>query len=83
MSQLISYIHVNQKLKHMTYRIFLCEDRVPFLIDEMIAGKVKVVEVADDGMTTVDITINGAFDLLTVFHAGIAAGEKAAQPKVA
>jgi hypothetical protein len=34
-------------------------------------------------MTTVDITINGAFDLLTVFHAGIAAGEKAAQPKVA
>ena len=67
----------------MTYRIFLCEDRVPFLIDEMVAGKVKVIETDSNKMVTVEITIDDSFDLLTVFHAGIIAGEKASQPKVA
>ena len=67
----------------MTHRIFLCEDRVPFLIDEMVAGKVKVIETDSNKMVTVEITIDDSFDLLTVFHAGIIAGEKAAQPKVA
>ena len=66
----------------MTHRIFLCNERVPFLVDEMIAGKVKVVEVDDNGMTTVDVTIEDSFDLLKVFHAGIEAGE-AARRKVA
>ena len=66
----------------MTHRIFLYNERVPFLVDEMIAGKVKVVEVDDDGMTTVDVTIEDSFDLLKVFHAGIEAGE-AARRKVA
>jgi hypothetical protein len=67
----------------MTHRIFLYNERVPFLVDEMVAGKVKVVEVDDDGMTTVDVTIEDSFDLLKVFHAGISAGEKALQLKVA
>jgi hypothetical protein len=76
------YIHVNQKIKHMTHRIFLCEDRVPFLMDEMPYGKVKVVETDSNKMVTVDITIDDSFDLLKVFHAGIEAGE-AARLKVA
>jgi hypothetical protein len=67
----------------MTHRIFLFKERVDFLLDEMVAGKVKVVEVDDNGMTTVEITIEDSFDLLKVFHAGISAGEKASQPKVA
>jgi hypothetical protein len=67
----------------MTHKIFLCEDRVPFLIDEMVAGKVKVIETDSNKMVTVEITIDDSFDLLTVFHAGIIAGEKASQPKVA
>jgi len=72
----------NQKLKHMTHRIFLCEERVPFLVNEMLDSKVKVGETDDNGMTTVDITIEDAFDLLKVFHAGIEAGD-AARRKVA
>jgi len=60
----------------MTHRIFLCEERVPFLVNEMVFGKVKVVE-TEDKMTTVDITIEDAFDLLKVFHAGIKAGDAA------
>jgi hypothetical protein len=67
----------------MTHKIFLCEDRVPFLIDEMVAGKVKVIETDSNKMVTVNITIDDSFDLLKVFHAGINCGEKAAQPKVA
>jgi hypothetical protein len=57
----------------MTHRIFLCEERVPFLVNEMVFGKVKVVE-TEDKMTTVDITIDDAFDLLKVFHAGFNCG---------
>ena len=66
----------------MTHRIFLCEKRVPFLVNEMLAGKVKVVETDDNKMTTVDVTIEDSFDLLKVFHAGIEVGE-AARRKVA
>jgi hypothetical protein len=66
----------------MTHRIFLCEERVPFLVNEMAAGKVKVVEVDDNEMTTVDVTIEDSYDLLKVFHAGIEAGD-AARKKVA
>jgi hypothetical protein len=67
----------------MTYRIFLCEDRVPFLMDEMPHGKVKVVETDSNKMVTVDVTIDDSFDLLKVFHAGVDCGEKASQPKLA
>ena len=77
------YIHVNQKLKYMTYKLFLCEDRVPFLLNEMLDDKVKVVETGRSGMTELDVTIEDSFDLLKVFHAGMAAGEKASQPKLA
>jgi hypothetical protein len=66
----------------MTHRIFLLEERIPFLMNEMLHGKVKVVETDDNGMTTVDIIIDDSFDLLKVFHAGIEAGE-AARLKVA
>jgi hypothetical protein len=66
----------------MTHRIFLCEERVPFLVNEMLDSKVKVGETDDNGMTTVDVTIEDSFDLLKVFHAGIEAGD-AARRKVA
>jgi hypothetical protein len=52
-------------------------------MDEMPYGKVKVVETDSNKMVTVDITIDDSFDLLKVFHAGITAGEKTSQPKVA
>jgi hypothetical protein len=67
----------------MTYRIFLFEERVAFLLDEMPHGRVKVIETDDNGISTVEITIEDGFDLLKVFHAGINCGEKASQPKVA
>ena len=66
----------------MTYTIFLCEERIPFLMDEMSHGKIKVIETDGHGMTTVEITIDDSFDLLKVFHAGISVGEKTSQPKL-
>jgi len=66
----------------MTYTIFLCEERIPFLQEEMPYGKVKVIETDSYKMTTVEITIEDSFDLLKVFHAGISVGEKASQPKL-
>ena len=59
----------------MTYKLFLLEERIPFLMDEMPHGKVKVIETDSHGMTTLDITIDDSFDLLKVFHAGMAVGE--------
>ena len=67
----------------MTHKIFLFEERVAFLLDEMPHGRVKVIETNDQGMSTVEITIEDGFDLLKIFHAGMSAGEKAAQPKLA
>jgi hypothetical protein len=67
----------------MTHKIFLFEERVAFLLDEMPYGKVKVVETDSNKMVTVDVTIDDSFDLLKVFHAGVDCGEKASQPKVA
>ena len=58
----------------MTYRVFLLEDRIPFLLEQMPEGKVVVGEKDDTGMVPVDITIDDSFDLLRVFHAGIRAG---------
>jgi hypothetical protein len=49
----------------------------------MLDDKVKVVETGRSGMTELDVTIEDSFDLLKVFHAGMAAGEKASQPKLA
>lgn len=60
----------------MTYRIFLLEERIPSLLDQMPKGKVIVGETDNTGMTTVDIIIDDSFDLLRVFHAGVMAGEK-------
>ena len=60
----------------MTHRVFLLEDRIPFLLEQMPEGKVVVGEKDDTGMTPVDITIDDSFDLLRVFHAGVRAGEK-------
>ena len=57
----------------MTYKIFLCEERVPFLVNEMAHGKVNVIETEDE-MTLVEITIDDAFDLLKIFHAGVEVG---------
>ena len=59
----------------MTYKLFLCEDRVPFLLEEMLDDKVKVGETGRLGITELDVTIDDSFDLLKVFHAGMAAQE--------
>ena len=66
---------MNQKLKHMTYKIFLCEDRVPFLVDKMEEGKVKVGETYNNGITALEVTIDDASDLVSFFHAGLEVGE--------
>lgn len=66
----------------MTYRIFLLEERIPSLLEEMPEGKVKVIETDSNKMTTVDVVIEDSFDLLKVFHAGILAGEKPYTKKV-
>ena len=71
----------------MTHTIFLFEERVAFLLQEMPHGRVKVIETDDSGMSTIEVIIDDSFDLLKFFHAGMAAGErerdKITQPKVA
>ena len=57
----------------MNYRIFLVEDRVPFLV-KALGDKVGVVETDENGLVTVDVVIESAFDLLQVFHAGVEVG---------
>ena len=57
----------------MTFKIFLCEGRIPFLVNEM-KEKIKVFETGNDRMTTVEITIDNDFDVLHLFHAGVEAG---------
>ena len=59
----------------MTYKLFLSEDRVPFLLEEMPYGKVKVGKTGSGGITELDVTIDDSFDLLKVFHAGMATQE--------
>jgi len=66
----------------MTHRIFLYEERVAFLLEEMPHGKVKTIETDDQGMSMIEVTIEDSFDLLKFFHAGMAAGEKTSKPKV-
>ena len=61
----------------MTYKLFLSEDRVPFLIEEMLDDKVKVIATDGSGMTELEVTVDDSFDLLKVFHAGMATREKA------
>ena len=67
----------------MTYKLFLCENRIPLLLTEMPEGKVKVIKTDDHGMTELEVTVDDSFDLLKVFHAGMSVGEKISQPKVA
>jgi hypothetical protein len=68
-----------QKLKNMTYRIFVSDDRVEFLVNEL-GDKAKVLD-KKEGMTTipVEITIEDSMDILNVFHAGIRTGMKVFQ----
>jgi hypothetical protein len=58
----------------MIQTIFLHEDRLPFLLSEMPEDTVKVVG-TQNGMITVEITINSSYDMLKFFHAGMKAGE--------
>ena len=59
----------------MTYKLFLSKDRVPFLLEEMLDDKVKVGKTDSGGITELDVTVDDSFDLLKVFHAGMAAQE--------
>jgi len=59
----------------MTYKIFLCEDRVPFLLEKMEEGKVKVGETYNNGITALEVTIEDSSDLVCFFHAGLEVGE--------
>jgi len=65
----------------MTFKIFLCENRVSFLVEQM-KEKIKVFETDNDGMTTVEITIDNDFDVLHIFHAGVEAGAESFKPKL-
>ena len=65
----------------MTFKLFLCEGRVPFLVNEM-KEKIKVFETDNDGMTEVEITIDNDFDVLHLFHAGVEAGAESFKPKL-
>lgn len=65
----------------MTFKLFLCKDRVPFLVEQM-KEKIKVFETDNDGMTTVEIIIDNDFDVLHIFHAGIEAGAESFKPKL-
>ena len=58
----------------MTYTIFVTDDRVDILINEL-GDNAKVLD-KKEGMSTtpVEITIDGSSDLLRVFHAGIRVG---------
>jgi hypothetical protein len=70
------YIYITQKLKNMTYKIFISDDRIKFLVNELGESKVKVLDKKDTSTTPVEVTIESASDLLNVFHAGIMAGIK-------
>ena len=69
----------------MKYTIFLHAERIPFLLDEMPYGKVKVIETEEDapvGTVGVEITIDDSFDLLKVFHAGLETGLSLSNPRM-
>ena len=66
----------------MTFKIFLCEERVPFLLKEMFKDKVKVLETDSKGVTEVEITIEDSFDVLHLFHAGVEAGAESFKPRL-
>jgi hypothetical protein len=59
----------------MTYKIFITDDRIRHLINEL-GDRVKILDKKEKDMTTtpVEITINEGIDLLNVFHAGVRVG---------
>jgi hypothetical protein len=63
----------NQKLKIMIVTIYTHTDRLSFLQDKM--GD-KLTDVVDDGdgLIRVTLEVNGAQDVMNVFHAGISYG---------
>ena len=48
----------------MTYKLFLCKDRVPFLLNEMLDDKVKVGETNRSGITELDVVIDDGSHLV-------------------
>jgi len=63
----------------MTYRIWISDDRVEFLVNEL-GDKAKVLDKKEGVATTpIEITIEDSMDVLNVFHAGIRAGIKVFQ----
>lgn len=58
----------------MTYKIFISDDRIKFLVNELGESKVKVLDKKDTSTTPVEVTIEDGMDVLNVFHAGIYAG---------
>ena len=72
MAQLVLYIHVNQKLKYMIYKLAISNDRVKYLVKEL-GDNVKIIRVGDE-TTILDVTINTDMDALSLFHAGVYSG---------
>lgn len=59
----------------MTYKIFISDDRVHYLINELGEKQIKVLDKPEGFTTTpVEVTIDSSVDLLSVFHAGVKAG---------
>jgi hypothetical protein len=66
------YIHVNQKLKYMIYKLAISNDRVKYLVKEL-GNNIKVIREGDN-TTILEVTVNSDMDALCLFHAGVYSG---------
>jgi hypothetical protein len=67
-AKILYYIHVNKKIKIMTYEFFVHEDRVPFLVKEL-KNNITVGDKENSGMILVTVKIEYNTDVLNLFHA--------------
>ena len=57
----------------MTYRICLKEQRAQVVVKEMNNGTKIVGEPDNEGWVTLEVEIDGTFDVLALYHAGMEA----------
>lgn len=62
-----------KKLLVMKYKIYLSENRVPYLQKHLGEDKVNILK-KEGEMFYIELTINNSVDLLSVFHAGVFLG---------
>lgn len=64
----------------MTVKLSMLEERIKFIVDEMKESNLKIGEKGEDGFVPMEITIDNAFDVLNLFHAGVRCGLYTAYP---